>query len=128
MDDHTKRAVAYIAGRLILKTISYSLYDYRLSKHFNFSGEVSHKNISIYDYELRCFISGVCDVNSFSLYHYKNQKHISLNINGNHFSGYDYYKSSNFSGTVTGGSISLYDYESSQYFDYTLQRRLKTSP
>ncbi len=120
MDDHTKRAVAYIAGRLISKTNSSSLYDYKLSKYFTFSGEVLLKNISIYDYEFRCFIGGTGSVNSFSLYHYGNQKHLSLNLNGNQFSGYDYHKSSNFSGTVSGNSISLYDYESSQYFDYSL--------
>jgi hypothetical protein len=66
MDQHTKRAIAYIAGRLLSK------------KNF----------FSNYDLGVGCFINGKCNLNSFSLYHHKNQNYIILNIDGNNFNGY----------------------------------------
>lgn len=120
MKKHTQRAVVYIAGKLISQSSSSSIYSFKDSKFFSIEGTVTKANISIYDYELKCYVSGNGSSNAFSLYHFGNKKFIDLQINGKEFSGYDYDSGKHFSGNVNGNAISLYDYEFSQFFDFTL--------
>jgi hypothetical protein len=120
MKDSTRVAVAYIAGRLISGQDSSSIYDYGVSKHFSFSGNVRGNDVSVYDHTLNCHITGFGVGTSISLFHYGNHKHITLEIKGNQFSGYDYDSGKHFSGTVSGNSISLYDYETGGYRQYTI--------
>lgn len=120
MKPHTKRAVAYIAGRLISDNKSSSIYDYSQSQHFNFSSWVCSDRVSTYDYAIGCHISGNGSSGSFSIYHYGNSAHISLRIDGNRFKGYDYHTNNHFSGRVNGSSIVIYDYEDSQYANYSI--------
>jgi len=120
MKEYTRRAIAYIAGRLISGSDVLAVYDYSVTKHFNFNGDISLIEVSVYDYEQKCYISGSGISRSYSLYHYGNQKYIDLNISDSGFDGYDYDSSKYFSGNVDGNSISLYDYEFSKYFNYIL--------
>lgn len=120
MKDHTRRAVAYIAGRLVCGTGSSSVYDYDSSKRFDFSGQISPTDVSVYDYEQRCYISGSGSSGSYSLFHRGNGKHITLNIEGGQFNGYDHDTRKQFTGRVSGNSVSIYDYEHSKYFNYSI--------
>ena len=43
MNKESKATIAYIAGRLILKKDTSSIYDYDQAKHINMSGEVNEK-------------------------------------------------------------------------------------
>jgi hypothetical protein len=113
---HTRRAVAYIAGRRAGGRQSSAVYDYAAARYFSMSGDVSGDNASIYDYEQSCYVTGAGD----SLYHYGNSAHLMLQISGSRFSGYDYASSSHFSGTLTGNAISLYDYETNAYYNYAI--------
>lgn len=115
MKHHTRRAIAYIAGKAISKQSANSIYDYTNSSHFHFSGNVD-ESVSVYDYEQSCHISGSLS----SFFHYGNGGYISININGNSFSGFDYNESTHFSGNVNGSNISLFDYGASQYFNFSL--------
>ena len=116
MEAHTRRAVAYIAGRLISGSDAAAVYDYSESRYVNFSGDVDAQNVNVYDYEQSRHIGGTLP----SLYHYGNSRHIDLKVNGADFEGYDYASNKHFSGHVDGKNVSLYDYEHGQYFNYTV--------
>lgn len=116
MKSHTRRAVAYIAARLISGRNSGAVYDYSISSHVSFSATISGNRISAYDYDQSCHVGGSLP----NLYHYGNSAHLSVKLAGAHFKGYDYDTSSHYSGTVNGRSISIYDYEHSQHFNYSI--------
>ncbi len=116
MKPQTRRAIAYIVGRIITAQNKSAVYDYSSSQYHSFSGSVSLERVSIYDYSENCHISG----NLPNLYHYGNSSHISLKINSNKFSGYDYDDSAHFSGNVNGNGISLYDYGESSYYNFSI--------
>lgn len=116
MKPHTRCAVAYIVGRLIEGKDGTSVYDYSANKHFSFSGGVSSRDVSVYDYEQGCHVGGSIS----SLYHYGNSKHLSLEIRGRDFTGYDYDTQQHYSGSVSGGSVTLYDYDGGAYFNYAI--------
>jgi hypothetical protein len=113
---HTRRALAYIAGRLASGKRSSSVYDYGESRHVSFSGNVSTERVSVFDYEQNCHVGG----RPPSLFHYGDGQHISLKMNDHKFSGFDYGSGNHFSGQVRGSSVSLYDYSESQYFNYSV--------
>lgn len=116
MQAHTRRAIAYIAGRLISSSRASAVYDYSESRYVNFSGDVSFQNVNVYDYDQRCYVSGSLG----SLYHYGNRSYVQLDVNGTNFRGYDYDTRNNLSGNVSGSAVSLYDYGTSAYFNYSV--------
>jgi hypothetical protein len=100
-----KRAVSYIAGRLISGSNSCSVFDPIHSAYFNYSGTVFN-NINIYDYTRSSYLTG----DSNSIYDYGTGQYISLKIQGHQFSGYDYETCCYFKGSVNGNKINFYDY------------------
>jgi hypothetical protein len=122
MKDHTRRAVAYIAGRLATDKYSSSLHDHSVSKDFTFEGSISPTSVSIFDYQKKCKITGPGDAGSYTLLHHGNYKEVILKFEmaTNEFSGYDDDSKTNYTGKVEGNSISIYDQEHSQLFTYSL--------
>lgn len=114
MTPQTRRAVAYIVGRLSSNSRATAVYDNDQGNHFMFSGQVGPGRISIYDYAAGVHVTGTPG----SLYHYGNNAHLNLSLRGRSFSGYDFHTGSHFSGTVSGSSVSIYDHQSSRYFNY----------
>jgi hypothetical protein len=116
MKSHTRRAVAYIAGRLAAQVASNSVFDYSESSHFPFSGQIDNETVSVYDHSESCHVGGTLP----GLYHYGNSAHITLQLASNQFTGFDYDTSGHFSGTINSRVVSLFDYEESQYFTYSV--------
>lgn len=116
MNAGLRRAVAYIAGRMVAGSNSTHVYDYDSSKHFSFSGNADATKCNIYDHDRRCHVTGAPP----SLYDYGNQKHLTLDVKGTEFSGYDYASGKHFSGRVNGNSIFLYDYDGSGHHNYSV--------
>lgn len=120
MQNHTRRAIAYITGRLVSGELSATVYDYTAFTYFSFGGDVSLSNIAIFDYDKKCQVSGLGSLDSINLYHFGNKNHIFLNIEETHFNGFDYDTNSHFSGDVMGRSITIFDYELNTYFNYSI--------
>jgi hypothetical protein len=120
MNESTRRAIAYIAGRASSGRSSAAIFDYSNSAHFNFSGKVTDSAVSAYDYTEQCHITGAGHSGSFSLYHYGYQKHISLRVDGRKFRGYDFASGLHFSGTVSGRAVSIFDYADSTWHQYAI--------
>ena len=116
MNDATRRAAAYIGGRLVTGKDASSIFDYAAGRHFSMGGEVSEQNVNVYDYEGGCHIGGTPP----SLYHYGGGAHLDVEVSGAKFKGYHYGDSSHYEATVTDNSISLYDYSTGQYYNYSL--------
>jgi hypothetical protein len=116
MQPHTRRAVAFIAGRAISGSDASAVYDYSESRYVFFSGDVSAGNVNVYDHEENCHVGGSLP----SLYHYGNGQHIQLDVSGTQFNGFDYGSGQHFSGTVNGQAVSVYDYEHGQYSNYSV--------
>jgi hypothetical protein len=116
MKTHTRRAVAYIAGRMASGRRSGSVYDYQEGRHVSMSGNLTNSRVSAYDYDQGCHISG----SGTSLYHYGNCAHLTLKLNASKFSGYDYDSNRHFSGSVRGRNVSLYDYETGRHYSYSI--------
>jgi hypothetical protein len=113
---HVRRAVAYIAGRLVSGADSGAVYDYSEGRYVNFSGQVTPQNVNVYDYDEGNFVGG----NPASLYHYGDGQYIQLNVNGPQFSGYDFGSGQHFSGNVNARNVTVYDYEHGNYFNYSI--------
>lgn len=116
MKPHVRRVIAYIAGCVISKRKSSTVYDYVTSSYFSFSINLSKSGVAVYDYANNCHISG----SYLSLYHYGEGSHIALQINGNNFTGFDYGGGCHFSGSLNNNSISLYDYGVGSYFNFLI--------
>jgi hypothetical protein len=110
-----RRAVAYIAARLISGRQGSAIYDYSGTGYTHFSGSVG-SSVSIFDHSASAHISGP----SQQFYHHGLNAHISLAVNGKNFSGYDYSSNSHFSGSVSQSNVTLYDHGESKYFQYLL--------
>jgi len=121
MNGSTRRAVAYIAGRLIREIPVSTVYDYDKGQYFSLAGDVSKRQVSVFDYDGGFHVGGSSgDGRSFSLYDYGHSSYISLEIHGNQFRGYDYASGAHFSGRVDTKAVSLYDYGKSKYFNYSV--------
>jgi hypothetical protein len=116
VEPHTRRAVAYIAGRLISGSGAGAVYDYSETRYVYFSGDVSDDAVNVYDYEQRCHIAG----SPPSLFHFRDRRHIEFDRNGQQVNGFDYATNQHFSGTVNGNAVSLFDYEDNQNYNYSL--------
>ena len=120
MKPHTRRAIAYIVGRLVSGKESTAVYDYDAAKHFSFSGAVAPGACSVYDYERECYIASPEGGGAEALFHHGNDKYVSLEIVGENFEGYDNDSERHFGGTVTEQSIALFDREDGRYHNYAI--------
>jgi hypothetical protein len=116
MKPSVRAAIAFIVGNINGR--SNAVYDYSQGRYVQFSGRVTPSDVSIFDNDDRCHISGSGHNGEYRLFHYGNNSHIHLTISGNNFKGFDYGSNDHFSGTISNRSINLYDFGSGKYFSY----------
>jgi hypothetical protein len=120
MQDQTRRAVAYIAYRLIARNNATTVYDEGRSREAHFTGEIGEARVSFYDQRENAHIEGSCKDNVYTLYHYGLKQHIDLTIKRNHFEGFDRDSMAAFVGSVNGGYVSILDHQHAKHFQYTV--------
>jgi hypothetical protein len=120
MNAHTRRAVAYIVGRLASDSAATGVSDLSESnRRYRFSGRVNTEEVNVYDHDESCHVAGAPS----SLYHFGNRAHIELAMNGAQFSGYDFDSAHHFNGSVQDKRVRvvrLYDSEHDGDFLYEL--------
>ena len=112
--------LAYVVGCISTGKTASAVYDYSEGGYRMISGNVSPRNVNVFDYKDSCHFSGSGSGSELSLYHYGEGAHLTLDIRRNEFSGYDYGTGDHFSGNVSGSNVTLYDYGEGAYFNYTV--------
>lgn len=120
MQDHTRRAVAFIAGAIGSGRKVSSVYDFSTNSYYNMSITITDSKIAAFDHTQGCHIDGPISGRKISLYHYGNGKYLDLESKGSNFSGYDYDSGKHFDIKLNGSTLSIYDYENSSYFNYSI--------
>ncbi len=116
MQHHSRVVVALVAGSLARGKRVSSVFDYANSRSVSFSGEVTERRVSVYDYSRGCYISGT----PTNLFDYGDSSYLNFKMRERNFNGFDYKTASHFSGRVTGGSVSLFDYSVSKHFNFSV--------
>ena|SRR5690349_8407984 len=114
MKPHTRRAIAYIAARLVSKAETSNIYDNTEAQNYSFSGNVTKRGVSVFDHAQQCEINGT----PRNMFHHGNAKYINLSLWGNNFRGYDSDSNSDFHGNVEARSVSIFDPDAKRYFSY----------
>ena len=75
MNNHTRAAVAYIAGRLVSGKHASCVYDYSQRRYVSIGGNVDRTHVGAFDYQRGAHVSGSGDGTSFNLYDYGDREH-----------------------------------------------------
>jgi hypothetical protein len=118
MNDGTRHAVAYIAGRLCTGVDADAVVDLVTGHHTEFEGKVG-KQVAIYDHSRNCLVGGALG----ALYDAGNHQHINLEISGESFTGFDHASNHHFGGRAVDGEVWIFDCELERRFSYALVRR-----
>ncbi len=120
MEAHVRRAVAYIAARLIIREDAEALYEPATGRSYRMRGIAKDSYVKVYDLSSGCHISGNFYGLTYSLYHDGTAAHIELKITDTRFSGYEFASASQFDGNLTDRSITLYDFKDGNFYRFSI--------
>jgi hypothetical protein len=120
MEAHVRRAVAYIAGRLIIREDAEAIHEPATGRSYSMRGTAKDSYVKVYDHSCGCHISGNFYGLTYSLYHDGTSAHIELKITDNRFSGYEFASASQFNGNVSDRSITLYDFKDGNFYHFSI--------
>jgi hypothetical protein len=120
MNLQKRRAVAYIAGRLVTGTTSGGVYDYTAQARFKLYGDVSPGFVQVYDGDRFSYIIGGATPAGLSIFDYYTRQHIQLKISDNDFYGFDYETGAYFSGEVNKSTVSFFDFQDAKTYRYAV--------
>ncbi len=115
MTEGARRAIAYVAGRLITGEEATGVFDPVAGRHIPFEGDVQPQ-VALYDYERHCRIGGGAP----DLYDGGSGAHINLVMDGTSFRGFDHAKGHHFGGRTDGTEVSIFDCEDERRHLYAL--------
>ncbi len=115
MNQGTRRAVAYIAGRLCTGSAATAVFDPGTGHHVSFAGEVRPR-IAVYDHSRNCLIGGAPS----AIHDAGTGSYLNLEISEGSFSGFDHASNHRFGGRVDGDDVWIFDCELERRFGYTL--------
>jgi hypothetical protein len=115
MNDGTRRAVAYIAGRLHDEREASAVLDLATGRHAWFEGTVGPK-VAVYDHSRNALVGGV----PTALYDAGTHHYVNLEMSGDSFTGFDHASNHHFGGRVVGGRVWIFDCEPERRYSYEL--------
>lgn len=117
MTDDRRKTIAFICGMHFAEVTHTNIYDYTRASYFFLDYSVNGQEISVYDYERKCYVSGRFS----SLYDYGVSRYMDFRVEREDIIDvYDYLTGSNLQVTCRGNDVSLFDYKAGRYFEYQL--------
>jgi hypothetical protein len=120
MNDQTRRAVAYIAGRIVSGSAAASLYDHATGRSYAFRGEFAATEITLRDLDSGSAFKGAGGSGMFTITQSGNGRPVSLRFNGSAFEGFDYETAKRYRGAVSGKSVAVQDEQHAREFQYSI--------
>lgn len=120
MNNDTRRAIAYLAAKLIDDRGISTVYDCAASKPFRFSGNTHDDCITVYDHEHDYHMTGSGYCGNFNIYQIETGNYLVLNVMPNEFRGFDNQSGKHFTGRIVGSSVCIFDYEYLKSFYYSI--------
>lgn len=124
MNAKKRRAIVYIAGRLIVRQEYGVIYDYSTRTYTYMSGKVTPSNVTVFDHDRDCRITGSGTANEIMIFDYGSDQYVRLRIRGNRFEGHDRETGKDILGSVDGTAITVRDHEDSNTYEYSLYTRI----
>jgi len=118
----TRRAIAYIAGRLLTGRDASSVFDVETADMFMFSGTVSATDINVFDVDRGGFVIGSPTSGEFSLCDLDDSSFLTLRIGDGKVEGVDLESGAPYEATVQGDTVTLFDSEDGSLCIYTVCR------
>jgi hypothetical protein len=115
MPPDVRRAIAFVAGRLISSRPASAIYDFSYPGYTYLTGTIG-SSISIYDHGRRSHLTG----SPTSFYDHATKGHVSLTLTGRSFTGYSFATAEHFQGTISQANVTLYDHMEHKHFHYLL--------
>lgn len=115
-----RRAVAFVAWRLITGHDSASIFDHAKARRVRFSGSISATKIAIRDQD-GCELSGSGGSGMYTLTQGRGGKPITLKIDGTRFEGFDYGASRRYEGTIDRETLHLKEARGGEEFSYSVE-------
>lgn len=119
MDSNQRLTVAFLCGCLHNKNgrMFTNIYNCSTGQRSNYSYTNNGGNISIYDYNRNCYLTGRFP----SFFDYGVSQYVSITkVNDNMFGVYDYHSRYYLTVTCNGQKITIFDYAVSQYFTFNI--------
>lgn len=127
MDPVTRRAVAYLAARLITRRPLDGLFDHGEKRPYRYTGSTDPQAIEFTDHADGHRITGSGDGMSFSIVHRGTAAICTIDLAGDTFKGFEFQCRHHFNGRLQGAELMLFDAEPAEAFYYRLEDRLADS-
>jgi len=118
--EEIRRAVAFVAWRLITGEDSAWIFDHGKGRRVRFSGTISATKIAIRDDD-GCEINGSGGSGMYTLTPGKGGKPVTLKIDGLHFEGFDYGSTRRYAGVVDCETMRIKEARDSGEFSYSVE-------
>lgn len=117
MNNERRKTIAFACGMYFANKKYSNIFDYTRGTFYNLDYSVNDKEISVYDYELKCYLSGSLP----SLFDYGISSFVDLKIKGEGvIEVYDFKTGTFLDANCRGENISLFDYKEGKFFEYQL--------
>lgn len=120
MPEAMRRAVAFVAWRLITGRESSWIFDHARGQRVRFSGTISSTRISIRDQEGGEF-NGSGGSGMYTLTQLGAGKPVSLKIDGLRFEGFDYGSTRRYAGAVDNETLRIREGREAEEFSYSVE-------
>ena len=115
MNPGTRRAIAYIAGRMCGASEADGVLDLETGEHVILEGRVGDE-VAVYDHSRNCLVGGPPS----ELHDGGTQTWINLEFSDGHFTGFDHESNHHFGGRAVGQDVWIFDCEADREFSYAL--------